>query len=76
MSQLTIREEIEKQLDNLPIELQQRVLNFAQSLALSLPKGASGKQLLHFAGTIKSDDAELMKKAIENGCEQVDLNEW
>ncbi|MBF0337095.1 MAG: hypothetical protein HQL05_04615 [Nitrospirae bacterium] len=39
------------------------------------PKGVDGKNLLKFAGTIDPNDLELMSKAIDEGCEQVDIDE-
>jgi hypothetical protein len=36
-------------------------------------RGVSGKQLLSFAGTIPSDDWQLMQEAIEQDCEQIDI---
>ena len=65
-----------EQLRDLPQELQWRVLEFARALAQSTPRGVPGRQLLHLAGTISPEDAELMREAIERGCEQVDTNEW
>jgi hypothetical protein len=71
MSDLSIKQEIVRELDRLPIELQRRVLDFTQTLVLSLPKGAPGKQLLRFAGILEAEDAQAMIQAIEVGCEQV-----
>jgi hypothetical protein len=65
-----------EQLKDLPHELQWRVFEFTRALAISIPHGIPGQQLLHFAGTISSNDIQLMRKAIEQGCEQVDVNEW
>jgi len=65
-----------EQLKDLPQELQWRVLEFARALAQSTPRGVPGRQLFRFAGTISPEDAELMREAIERGCEQVDTNEW
>jgi hypothetical protein len=76
MNHSTIKQEIVRQLDHLPLELQRRVLDFTQALVLSLPKGVSGKQLLRFAGVLKAEDAQVMTQAIEAGCERVDTNEW
>jgi hypothetical protein len=36
-------------------------------------RGVAGQQLLHFAGSISPEDAKLMREAIEQGCEQVDV---
>ena len=33
-------------------------------------------QLLQFAGNISNEDIKLMEKAIEDGCEHIDRNEW
>ena len=65
-----------EELKDLPQELQWRVLEFAHALAVSNPKAISGQQLLSFAGAISPEDARLMREAIEQGCEQVDLNGW
>jgi len=72
----TVIEKIVEQLRDLPYELQWRVLEFARALAFSVPRGVPGKQLLRFAGTIPLSDVELMRQAIEQGCEQVDADEW
>ena len=76
MTHSLIKQEIVKQLDQLPLELQQRVLDFTQALVLSLPKGVPGKRILRFAGILEPEDAQAMAQAIEAGCEQVDANEW
>lgn len=65
-----------EQLKNLPDELQWRVLEFTRALGVSAPPGVPGAQLLRFAGTIPPNDLQLMSRAIEQGCEQVDVNEW
>lgn len=65
-----------EQLKTLPDELQWRVLEFTRALAISAPRGIPGQQLLRFAGTISLNDLQLMRQAIEHGCEKVDTNEW
>ena len=65
-----------EQLQSLPYDLQRQVLEFTRALALSMPRGVAGRQLLQFAGAIPRSDAELMQEAIEQGCEQVDTDEW
>ena len=52
------------------------MLDFARALAVKTPRGVPGKELLSFAGAIKTDDLEIMTKAIEQGCEKVDSGEW
>jgi hypothetical protein len=71
-----LKQEILEQLDHLPAELQRRVLVFAQSLSVSGSKGVPGRELQRFAGILSKDEAKVWMKAIETGCERVDLNEW
>jgi len=71
-----IVEQVIEQLQSLPYELQRQVLEFTRALALSVPHGVTGRQLLQFAGAIPRSDIELMQEAIEQGCEQVDTDEW
>lgn len=40
------------------------------------PPGVPGRELLDLAGTLSDEDARQMLEAIEEGCEQVDPNEW
>ena len=74
-----IHSELLSYLGQLPADEQALVVDFARTLAKSLkPKkvGTPGKELLRFAGTISHEDAQQMMKAIEEGCEQIDANEW
>ena len=48
------------QLKELPYEMQWRVFEFTRTLAVSVPRGIPGQQLLRFAGTITSDDLKLI----------------
>lgn len=69
----SIKDNLIAQVENLPSDLQRCVLDFAKSL---LPKGVEGKSLLRFEGAIPADDLQLMSKAIEEGCEKVDISGW
>lgn len=71
-----IVEKVVEQLKSLPYELQWRVLEFTRALALSVPRGVPGPQLLRFAGAVPLEDVQQMRQAIEEGCEQVNVNEW
>ena len=42
----------------------------------STSQGVKGEQLNRFAGIITTEDIELMSKAISQGCEVIDENEW
>jgi len=72
----TIKQDIARQLDQLPLELQRQVLDFAHALGRSFPKGVQGKRLLGFSGIMETEDIKAMSEAIESGCERVDMNEW
>lgn len=74
MSKRTLQSELLDHLNGLPVEKQRQVLNFARSLAE--PKGKPGNEVFLFAGGIDIDDLSLMKKAIEDGCEQINADEW
>lgn len=71
-----IVEKVIEQLKALPQELQWQVLEFMRALVQATPCGVSGQELLRFSGVVSPDDAELMREAIDRGCEQVDVNEW
>lgn len=74
-----IQSELLSYLGQLPADEQARVVDFARALAKSpMPTtvGTPGKDLLRFAGTISHEDAQQMMKAIEEGCKQIDANEW
>ena len=76
MIDATFQSELLKRLDVLAPALQHRVLDFAPNLASATPKGTPGSKLLRFSGCITEEDAQLMIKAIEEGCEQVDHDQW
>lgn len=73
---VSILDEVVEQLRGMPQSLQKQVLEFAKNLTNSTVQGVPGSQLLRFAGMIPPDDIALMREAIEQDCEQVDVNEW
>ncbi len=73
MTTQSVKDNLMTQIDKLPHDLQVRVLDMIKALT---PKGVEGKSLLRFEGSISEDDLQLMSKAIEEGCEKVDINEW
>ncbi len=40
------------------------------------PHSAPGERLMHLAGVISAQDAQLMQEAIDQDCERVDAHEW
>ncbi|MDH5203266.1 MAG: hypothetical protein OEZ31_08690 [Nitrospirota bacterium] len=73
MTTESIKDNLIAQIDKLPHDLQLRLLDYAKTL---IPKGVEGKSLLRFENAISTDDLQLMSKAIEEGCEKVDISEW
>ena len=71
-----IQKRILDQLSQLAFEKQQQVLAFAEALGKQSIKGLPGNTYLRFAGLINAEDAASIKKAVEEGCEQVDEDEW
>lgn len=71
-----IKSRVIEKLDSLPEHLQREVLAFVEALQTLERPGVPGKQLLDFAGVVSSQDAALIQQAIDDGCEQVDANEW
>lgn len=67
---------ITKRLENLPEEMQKKVLKYLKNLQKDSLKGVAGEQLIKFAGCISNNDLEIMKKEIESGCERIDSDEW
>jgi len=72
----SIAERVADEVRTLAPELQRRVLEFARALAVSQPRGVPGRQLLRFAGKLTPEDAQIMRDAIEQGCERIDSHEW
>jgi hypothetical protein len=73
---MTIADEVVEQLRGMPQPLQRQVLEFVRTLMKREVRGTPGQQLLRFAGSIPPDDLQLMREAIEQDCEQVDIDEW
>ena len=55
---------------------EQQAADLIHDLVAKPPSGASGRDLLRFAGTLDDESARQMSEAIEEGCERVDLGEW
>jgi hypothetical protein len=68
--------DIVHELDRLPDDEQQRVLQFVRALASVQPAGMPGTEMIRLAGLIPTDDLREMAQAIKAGCEQVDEREW
>ena len=71
----SLKDRIINELDSLNQSQQKKLLDYVLPLKLPKKKNAGGKNLLDFSGVINKSDLAAMAKAIEEGCEQVDLNE-
>jgi hypothetical protein len=71
-----IEKELREQLELLPAAQQRQVLDFVRALAAKKRQAAFGQALNRFAGTITREDLALIAEAIDEGCEQVNLDEW
>ena len=67
---MSIVKEVVTQLETLPDDLQQQVLDFVKNLKGR--QGTPGKKLIQFAGAIPPDQLQQMSQAIQEGCEQVE----
>jgi hypothetical protein len=71
-----LKSEISEKLDMLLAEDQRRVLEFARGLAERKTRGVKGRDLLPFTQGFSKEDLEVMRRAVEEDCERVDLSEW
>ncbi|MHA1232933.1 MAG: hypothetical protein ACTSPQ_20090, partial [Candidatus Helarchaeota archaeon] len=67
MGAQSLKKEILERLEGLSYNLQQKVLNYIDSLTQKLPKGIPGKKILRFAGCISQEDLHAMEEAIREG---------
>ena len=68
-----IKQAVNRHLDGLSLEDQERVLSFVESMD-ALPDGLTLEQMKRFGGTIAEEDADQMRAAVEEGCERVDAD--
>lgn len=71
-----VKDQIMEQLSGMSEDEQRRILEIARSMTAKLGDGVKGSSLLRFAGTIDPEDARRTSDAVEEGCEQIDPNEW
>jgi hypothetical protein len=75
MLDAAMQSDLLKEVEQLAPPLQRKVVEYAHSLAGSVPRGTPGDQLLRFAGTMTEEEAKEMMEATED-CERIDPNEW
>lgn len=74
MTYSTIAAELLKQLDQMPLEFQKKVLEYAKGLNTSMAKDKPDKDLLKLAGNIDQDSLKAKEETVEYGCERIDTN--
>jgi hypothetical protein len=72
---MDVRQEIARQVEKLPPDMQEQVLRFVASLSPSAP-GENGARLRQFASSLDSVSARQMMLAIDEECERVDAPGW
>jgi hypothetical protein len=70
-----VKAAITKRLDDLSKEDLDKVLQFVDSPS-SLPRGMTTAEAMQMVGTLSHEDAEEMRRIIEEGCEQVNESGW
>ena len=78
MVETGLTQKITEQVKRLSPADQRRVLDFVRALAVTQPKGTSGKDLIALAASLEFDKEDLreMARAIEEDCERVDADGW
>jgi hypothetical protein len=73
---MDVVQEIARQVEKLPSDMQEQVLRFVASLSTSTPAGENGARLREFSSSLDSVSARQMRQAINEECERVDASEW
>jgi len=76
MQQVSIKSQINRELDILPVNLQKKVLDFVTRLSRSAThRRKDGEKLAKLAGLLTHEEAEELKEIINANCERID-DEW
>ena len=70
-----LERELHQHLEHLMASQQRQVLDFARTLAAVRRRGVAGTELIPFAGSLQTDDIQVIVQAIKD-CEKVDTHEW
>jgi hypothetical protein len=76
MTQSEIQHQLYEEIDKLSAAEQLRLLAAAREIKSEVPKGTPWSAIQHLAGTLPDADANEIMAAIEEGCENIDLDEW
>ena len=75
MAHLSRKTEFLEILDDLPAEAQDRVVDLVRCLA-AMREPVPGSRLASLVGILDPEQAQQMSRAIADGCETVDANDW
>ena len=73
---MDVKQEIVKQVERLPPDMQDQVLRFVASLSAAGPAGERGAALRQFSSSLDPLSARQMIQAIEKECERIDAADW
>lgn len=73
---MDVKQEIARQVERLPPDMQAQVLRFAASLLAAGPVGEPGAALRQFSSSLDPLSARQMMQAIEEECERIDPADW
>jgi hypothetical protein len=78
MDSALVKEEIIREIDFLPLNVQQRVLEYIRSLTSkkSLLPLDSQNNISKLYGLLTVEEAAEMTKNIDEECKRIDINEW
>lgn len=71
---MSTQNQILETIKNFNKDQQFKLLEFIKSIKPS--KRKTGKDLLKFVGKIPKSDLKIMQSSINEGCENIDNNEW
>ena len=74
MVDVALQSQLLQTLDKLPAASQRAVFEFARGLQ-ETTTGTPYSRVKNLIGTLPADEADVMEKAIEEGCERIDRNE-
>jgi hypothetical protein len=76
MTQAEIQHDLYEEIDKLNAAEQLRLLAVARDIRSEAPKGTPWSEIKHLVGTLPDADAREIMAAIDEGCENIDTNEW
>lgn len=76
MTDAEIQHELYEAIDQLSAAERMRLLAAAREIRSESPEGTPWATIQHLVGTLPDEDAREIMAAIDEGCEQIDVDEW